>query len=254
MGTRFAGPERALVRGVSARFDRALRAAPVALDVERARAQHAGYVAALESAGVPVEWLEPDARYPDCCFIEDTAVVVGARRLLTRPGAPSREGEVDAVAERLGGTRLGGRLDGGDVLRVGPWLFVGESRRTDRAGALALAAASGLELVGVPVGGLHLKSLVTGLDERTVVAAVEFDAEPLRARGIRCLEAPEPAGGNVLALDDVVLVSDAAPRTADLLDGLGWTVRALPLDELHRADGGLTCLSLRTPRPGAWCY
>ncbi len=254
MALHFASPQSALVRGVPGSFDGALRAEPVPLDVERARTQHSGYVAALETAGVTVEWLEADARFPDCCFIEDTAVVVDTHRLLTRPGAPSRVGEVDAVAARLGGVRLPGRLDGGDVLRVGPWLFVGESSRSDREGALALAAASGLELVGVPAGGLHLKSLVTGVDAQTVIAVDGVDLAPFRERGLRCLTSPEPEGGNVLPLGDVVLVSSKAPRAADVLDAGGWSPKLLEVDELHRADGGLTCLSIRIPRERTWCY
>ena len=42
-----------------------------------------------------------DEALPDCCFIEDTAVVAAGVVLVTRPGATSRRGEVDAVAREL---------------------------------------------------------------------------------------------------------------------------------------------------------
>ncbi len=250
---RFAAPLRAYVGGVPERFDQALQASPAPIDVERARAQHAAYVAALEAAGLQVDWIPADEAHPDCCFIEDTAVVLGGRRFLTCPGAPSRRGEVEGVARVLGGTHLDGHLDGGDVLRVGPWLFVGESERTDAAGARALAEACGLELVGVPVGALHLKTVVSGLDGETVLAAPGVEAAVFESRGIRCLRTPEPEGGNLLSLGSTILVSAAAPRTAELL-ARSREVRSLELDEFHRADGGLSCLSLRIPAAGAWCY
>src|SRR5262249_17524018 len=92
---RLLGAMIAVVRGVPASFDRALASAPVAIDVARARAQHADYVAALAALGAEIVEVPADDAAPDCCFIEDTCVVAGGRALVTIPGAPSRRGEVD---------------------------------------------------------------------------------------------------------------------------------------------------------------
>lgn len=251
-------PTLALVRGVPDSFPRCLRTGADAPDLARAREQHAAYVAALESCGVATQRLPADEAFPDCCFIEDTAVVQGGRAFVTRPGAPSRRGECDAVAAALAGrlevTRMAGPglLDGGDVLRVGPWLFVGLSGRTDLAGAEELAAWAGLELRTIPVErGLHLKSAVTVVDDQTIVLDVAA-LDPGHFAGLEVIAAGEPPGGNVLALGERLLVSAAAPRTIAALRGRA-PLTTLELSEIHRADGALTCLSLRVPPPGCWC-
>lgn len=262
----FAAPARAYLRAVPDSYDRCLRSEPLPIDVPRARAQHASYAEALRAAGVEVALLEADEGCPDCCFVEDTALVLGAERALsTRPGAEGRRAEVGpvgaALQERLRVAPFGpgGTLDGGDVLRVGQTLFVGRSSRTDETGVARLrqvAAEVGLEVVALSVaGGLHLKSVVTLLAPGRLVALREGIAlEPLRARGLECLEVDEPAGANVLALGPIVLVSAAAPATAELLAGQpGLEVRAVAVDEFHKGDGALTCLSLRVPPPGGWC-
>jgi len=86
----------AIVRGVSAGFARAIAAAPPdpPLDVARARAQHAGYVEALRRAGAEIVAIDGDDGLPDCCFVEDTAVIAGGSRCWRGParrrGGPSR--------------------------------------------------------------------------------------------------------------------------------------------------------------------
>src|SRR5262249_57107560 len=117
----------ALVRAVPNSFARALarRAPDPPIDVDRARAQHAAYVAALREIGLGIVTVPADDACPDCCFVEDTVVVAGGVALLTRPGAPSRRGEVDAVARALDGrielarTDPPATVDGGDCLRLG---------------------------------------------------------------------------------------------------------------------------------------
>ena len=94
--------DRALVRPPAANFAEGLTTAGLgAPDVARALEQHAEYCRVLERCGLALTRLDPDPRHPDSTFVEDTAVVVGERALLTRPGAPSRMGEVTAVAPAL---------------------------------------------------------------------------------------------------------------------------------------------------------
>ncbi len=52
----------------------------------------------------------------------------------------------------------------------------------------------------------------------------------------------------MLALGDAVLVSAAAPRTAEALRARSLAVHVVEVGELHKGDGALTCLSLRVPR------
>ncbi len=260
----FRAPILAIVRDVPASFHRCLRTSDLPIDVDRARAQHHGYVAALIAAGVEVLRLPADEAHPDACFIEDTAVVLGAHALITHPGAPSRRGEVGPVADALARHRTlqpmhaPAILDGGDVLRAGPLLFVGLSSRSDHAGARALAELAAREQLEVRTldvaAGLHLKSAVTLVDPHTLILHNNtLDPAPFLAAGLDILRVDEPAGGNVLALGPHLLVSADAPATAALLAGRGHALTVLELGEFHRADGALTCLSLRLPAPGTWC-
>ena len=114
-------------------------------DLERTLRQHAAYRQALESSGVVTNLLDADLRYPDGCFIEDTAVVAGGLAVIARPGAPSRLGEEHAIADLMAcRTELArivapGTLDGGDVLVTGKDILVGLSSRTNAAGIEQLA-------------------------------------------------------------------------------------------------------------------
>jgi dimethylargininase len=223
------------------------------VDVPRAVAQHEAYEAALRAAGLEVRRLPPLDDYPDGMFVEDNALLLGEHAVILRPGAASRAGETASTAEALGGQftvhRLGaGHVDGGDVLRIGPVLYVGISTRTDLAGIGALdelAAPLGYRVVPVPVaGGLHLKSAATCVDGLLVhnpawtVAAHFADVEALPV-------APgEAFGGNVLLAGETLLTAADSPRTAEALAARGFRVVTLDISEMRKADAALTCMSL----------
>lgn len=264
----FAAPARVLVRQVPDTYGDCLRSdRSVAIDVAEARRQHSLYVRAERDLGVVVDELPADAACPDCCFVEDTAVVLDAVALCTRPGARSRRDETSVVGRALRAWRdvhemtEPATLDGGDVLRVGDRAFVGLSTRTNLAGLEQLrtvAALDGVEVVAVEVtGGLHLKSACSLASPTLLVydRAVLGDASlaPFVAVGLTCVAVDEPAGANVLAIGGAVLVSAAAPRTVARLGELGLDVRTVDAGEMHKGDGALTCLSLRVSAAGTWC-
>ena len=256
-----------LVGGVPASFARCERAdRSQVIDVEAARRDHAYYVDAI-AAGVELVRVEPDDRFADCMFVEDVVVVLDSTvAVLARPGAESRRGEVARVAGclptdlRVEVIESPATLDGGDALRIGRHLFVGNSVRTNAAGIDALeraANAQQIDVVRVRVpSGLHLKSACTIADEHTLVydPAVGLDLRVFAPVEVERIAAREAAGANVLALGGGrVVVSAAAPETAKLLRERGNTVVEVGAAEVHKADGGLTCCSVRIPSPGAWC-
>jgi len=67
------------------------------VDMVEARRQWESYVSALAGLGCRVTRLPPLERFPDCVFVEDTAVIVLGHALLTRPGDPSRREEIQAM-------------------------------------------------------------------------------------------------------------------------------------------------------------
>ncbi len=221
-----------------------------------ARRQHESYRAALEDSGTAVTVLPPAEDYPDSPFVEDAAVVLDGQALLTRPGAPSRRGEVDAVADALGAMTAGrvqapATVDGGDVLAVGGTVFVGRSSRTDEAGVAAVrefAEGLGYRVTAVPVSRvLHLQSAVTALDDGTVLGRSDA-VDPAAFAGLRWIETPpgERRAANVVALGaGLVLMAAAFPKTAAAVVGAGLEPVLVDTSEFAKADGGLTCLSLR---------
>jgi dimethylargininase len=228
------------------------------IDVARAREQHAAYVAALERAGWEVRFLPRMPDHADATFVEDAAVVLPELALIPRLGDDRRRAETESVRAALEPLRPllelkpPTTLDGGDVLAVESVVYVGQSRRTNHAGLKALAHAlfeHGYAVKAVEVlRCLHLKTACTSLGGDRVLANPSW-IEMKRMRGIELVEAhpDEPFGANVLALDDRVLASASHPRTNEGLARLGYTVEPLELDELEKAEAGITCLGLLVP-------
>ncbi len=248
----------ALMREVSPAFGRALVRRPGAVppDAERAAAQHAGVVAALRGLGVEVRVLPGSPLWPDCCFVEDAAVVSDRLALITRPGAESRRGEVAAVREALGAVRPVVEfaaplcLDGGDVLRVGDRLLVGRSQRSDPGAVDALRAAflpEDIEVFGVPVGdALHLKCYASAPVSGLVVSVAGWLPDALLPAGVERLVVPddEACAANMVGVGETVLVAAGYPETSRRLRAHGLEVVELELDAIAAADGSLTCLSI----------
>jgi dimethylargininase len=255
----------ALVRPPGASFAHAISSSQAAIDVTLAQAQHAEYCQALAEAGVTVEVLPPDERYPDSCFMQDPAMVIAGRAIINRPGAASRRGEEEALAALLASrfptTRIipPGTLEGGDVLILPDRVVVGRSDRTNRAGiaqlVVALADLTGLPnlsgLAGLPVlespvaGYLHLLSAVTHLGGGTLLAVEDF-VLPAALAGFPVLRVPADEGYacNVLGIGDKVILPAGHPKTAATLKAHGYDVLLVPTTEFAKADGGVTCLAL----------
>ena len=250
-------PIRALTRDVSPALARCeLTFMPrEPIDVARASEQHRAYGDALAGLGLDVVRLPADRVFPDCCFIEDVAVVVDEVAVLASPGAPSRRGELPAVEAALARDRplariaLPARLDGGDVMVVGRRVFVGRSRRTDAAGAEALAAALrpfGYDVIPVPVtGALHLKTAVTPLDGATLLVNPGWiDVAPLAGFDLVPVDRREPFAANVLAVAGRVLAHSGFARTLETLDARGYAVLPVDVSEFLKAEAGVTCMSI----------
>ena len=200
----------AVTRGVSPALARCeltfLEREPI--DYARAVTQHAAYERVLQDLGVEVIRIDADEALPDCCFVEDVAIVLDEVAVLTRPGAPSRRGETPAVAAALAPYRPlvrlddPARIDGGDVLVLGRRVFVGLSNRTDTAGREALAQAVtpfGYEVVPVRMEGcLHLKTAVTAAAANVLLVNPAWvDLGPFRGWETVAVDPGEPWGGRM---------------------------------------------------------
>jgi dimethylargininase len=251
----------AIVRAPASNFGDGITTASLgAPNFEKAREQHAVYCAALQAAGATVTVLAPDAAHPDGHFVEDPAVVIGGRAVLTRPGAAARRGETDAMRAPLARFFTAvdeivapGTVDGGDVCEAGDCVYVGISHRTNRAGAEQLGnvlASLGRTAVFVDIrtlsGILHLKGGLAYLGENRFVAIDAllplFDV-PLD-RIVRVTPGEE-FGANCVRVNDVVLIAAGHPQLQKDLTLTGYQTVILDVSEFRKMDGGLSCLSLR---------
>ena len=271
----------AVVRRVSASLPAAaLRQSADAplVDLARAHTQHAAYVEALKRVGVDVVVAgggtaeEDDDMYPDAVFVEDTAVCIDGIALATRPGHPSRRGEVKAVAQALrdagvhviafedvagpetADSEALATLDGGDVLWTGSEIFVGRSKRTNDGGIAALAKAfAPRRVVAVDVAqGLHLKSLcslakpgVIAIGPTDASKAVQAAIEAASPGHYQFLGMPTELAANCVFVNGHVLHAPGARDAMATLTGI--TPIELPNDELAKVDGALTCCSVLVP-------
>jgi dimethylargininase len=247
----------AITRDVSSSLDRCELSylSRSEIDVTLAAAQHRAYRQALQSLGCRMVELPAQDALPDAVFVEDIAVVLDEVAVLTRPGAESRRAEGVSVAEVLARHRslrtidAPGTLEGGDVLRVGRMLYVGQSARSNAAGAAQLReriAEFGYEVQPVPIHGcLHLKSAVTQVAEGTLLVQLAW-VDPAAFAGFRLIEVdPDEAhAANALWVGGGVVYPSCFPRTRRRLEAAGIAVIPVDVSELQKAEGAVTCCSL----------
>lgn len=227
------------------------------IDFALALEQHSRYVQALKDTGATIIEAPAAPELPDSVFIEDTALVLGSLAIIARPGAESRRPEVAAVAATLSrycevaDPPPGVYFDGGDILTVGRRVYVGRGKRTNQAAIDYLTTLLGTrnyEVVPVEVSGcLHLKSAVTNLGNDTVLIHTSWIPRAAFARHAQVEVHPQEAGACALRVGEHLFMSSSYPRTARRVEAHGFTPRLLDLSEFHRAEGGLTCLSILVP-------
>lgn len=252
---------RAIVRPPGANFAEGLTSersgAPVYV---QALKQHEAYCEALQRCGLKLVRLEADERYPDSTFVEDAAVITERGAIMTRPGAPSRIGEVAAAREALAhfystlsSIHDPGTLDGGDICEAGNHFFIGISERTNETGAQQLAellaswdfTSSFVDIRDVK-GILHLKSGLAYLgDNRLVVVDALSNREEFRACDLIVVNKQEEYAANCVRVNERVLVAGGYPELEERLTELGYETIALEMSEFEKMDGGVSCLSLR---------
>ena len=257
-------PTRAIVRLPSSRAAEGLTDADLgAPDPAVTASQHEAYVTALRNAGLDVTVLPAEEDLPDAHYVEDAAVLLGDDlAVLTRPGAPERRAEPARLADALphptvvsladvGGPEA--TLDGGDVLVAHDRMLIGVSRRTNEAGARALAAIVAEHRSGWPVhlvpftGVLHLKTGTTEVVPGLLLVAPTMhitDASGLDGLQQHVLADADAYAANVVPLGHTTLVAAGFPDVAALV-GRHGPITEVPMGDFERMDGGLTCLSLR---------
>lgn len=222
-------------------------------DLARLLKQHATYVQTLKDLGLAITALPALPGHPDAYFVEDAALMFPELAVITRPGAPERRAEAEAIAATIATFRPVHRLtepatlDGGDVLVVNRTVFVGLSERTNAAGAEQLSALlQGYSVIPVPVpAGLHLKSSVTRAGDHLLLTRALAAHEAFAQHPHLIVPDDEGYAANVLSINGVLVMPRGFPKTQALLEKLELPLRILDQSEVQKMDGALTCMSLR---------
>ncbi|HPF45300.1 MAG: N(G),N(G)-dimethylarginine dimethylaminohydrolase [Alphaproteobacteria bacterium] len=226
-------------------------------DYSKALLQHDDYVSALKECGLNVTVLKALDEFPDSCFVEDVALMTPHCAVLTRPGAPSRRGEVEHIADvvkifydRVEHIIAPGQVEAGDIMMVGDHYYIGLSSRTNREGANQLISI--LEKYGMSgsmvemAEMLHLKTGLGYLENNVLLACGEFISKSeFQNYNIIKINEKQSYSANSVWINDIVLVPSGFPETAKAIGDAGYRVREVDVSEFRKLDGGLSCLSLR---------
>lgn len=235
------------------------------LDFAKLIEQHSHYTNTLTALGLEVVELEALEEFPDAYFTEDVAIVTPEISVIMRPGADARLGETLHITEALAKFRTlkyiaePGIIDGGDVLIIDQagvkrHCIVGLSTRTNQSGAEQLCGILSeygyhgdiVDLGEEAPEALHFKSSVNFIDSQTLlVTQACFSLDCISAYRKLVVPEGEAYAANVVWINGKVLVADGYPVTQRLLAENGFQTMVMPVSEIAKMDGGLTCLSLR---------
>ena len=257
----------AIVRKVASTYDKCVKPAgsTVPIDVRLAQEQHQAYCGTLKKLGLKLIKIEADERFPDCCFVEDPAIVIGDTAIISRMGVKSRRGEDIAVRQTLARYKTirwikpPGTIEGGDVLRIGQNIYIGISERTNLSAinqVRAIASGYGYEVIPALVRGMiHLKTGCTYLGNNYVTlvkgparpdgrSGGQLDAKPFAGYRKIIIPKSESYSANCLSINGRVLIPKGYPKTKKLIKKAGFKVTELDMSEFRKGGGSLTCLSI----------
>jgi dimethylargininase len=187
--------------------------------------------------------------------VEDAAFILPEVAVITRPGADTRKPETESIARTLKPYRElvyvtePATVDGGDVLVLDKDIYIGISTRSNQAAVDQLNELLGqynYRVHGVELQDcLHLKSAVTRVDDSTLLINRQWvDVKYFDGFHLIDIDGSEPYAANCLPVNGAVLYPTAFPKTRKRLEEAGYKVRAIPMDELAKAEGAVTCCSL----------
>ncbi|QYG92028.1 amidinotransferase [Iamia sp. SCSIO 61187] len=244
--------------------------AEVAVDLERARTQWDGLVAALREAGAEVEVIEQDAEVPDLVFTANAGIVSGETFVPAHFRHPERQPETERFATWFadrGATveRLPDDLShegAGDALPFGadtgpgaPVLLSGYRFRSDAAATTPLSVLTGavvrpIELVDerlyhiditfCPLDDRHALCAPLGWDRYGTAVVESLVPEPLWLTDDEALAFT----ANSVVVGTTVLMPHVPPRVGRQLEAWGFDPVAVDVGEFLKAGGACRCLTL----------
>jgi N-dimethylarginine dimethylaminohydrolase len=239
------------------------------LDVDLARDQHDAIAKAFSQSGVEVHYVDPlEKPSPNLMFCADLLFMTPSGVILARPASEVRAGEEVNVAKRLGTMNIpilkimhsSATFEGADALWINERkVFIGRGLRTNQEAITQITTT--LEELGVrvtpidlPIGTMHLMGVLRFLDRDLAICwpyRLAWKAvEELELSGIKILFIPDEEesihGGalNFVTLGPKkILLAEGNPITQGFLESKGVECNTVRVDELHKAAGGIGCLT-----------
>ncbi len=242
-------------------------------DFDIAKRQHEILCGLLRDAGAEIVSLpRSESLTLDAVYAHDASLATDFGMILMNPGKKNRVAEAQAHREFyeqlgiavLGEVRFPGTSESGDIVWLDPQtLLVGHGYRTNRTGIeqlCALLAPKNVQVLSAPLpygpgpsACLHLMSLMSVLDERTILVDLPWLAvetvELLTERGFRLIEIEyserDSLACNVLSLGKNRLIAiEENIKTNKKMRDAGFDVRTFPGSEICiNGAGGPTCLT-----------
>jgi N-dimethylarginine dimethylaminohydrolase len=240
-----------------------------AVDLVRAKEEHAAMVDAFRAVQVEVHFVEPDLPcQPNQMFCADLFVMTPQGAILARPASTVRAGEERWVARKLAvlGIPLLATLTGNACFEGADLMWIDETtamigrglRTNDEAitQIKALLAGMNIELIAVdmPFGTMHFMGMLRIVDHdlaicwprRTPHRAVRL----LQERGYTVKfpafadDLPSHRGINFVTLGPRrILMVSGLSKIQSTYESLGIECLTCPTDELSRAAGNVGCLT-----------
>ena len=243
-----------IVRGPGRSYKDCLRTKKVEIDTDRAIKQHETYAQTLSELGIDLVRLNPLEEFPDSCFVEDTAVIIGDMAIICRLKPASRRGEENEIGKVLKEYKEvfhiiePAFLEGGDLLVTQDKVYIGRSGRSDDNGISQLRdiLRESRDLIPVDIeDSLHLKSFCTLIDEETLLIREGSGCKGI-FKGFRFIQAPHEEGNaaNVLSIHGRIIMPKGYPITRERIMEMGHEVIEVDISEFEKGDGGVTCLSI----------
>lgn len=234
-----------------------------------AKDQHDRIAQAYNQFGVKTYYVEPPASVsPNLIFCADLFFMTPEGAILSRPASTIRAGEERWIARRLAdlGVPLIRTMQGNAFFEGADaqWLdkqtvLIGHGLRTNEEGIRQVSAvlnSMNIEVIPIdlPIGTMHLMGILRFLDSnlamiwpyRLAWKAIDI----LKRKGYRILlipdiqEAIQTGAFNFVTLEPRhILMSSGNPKTQRVLESQGVRCHTLPMEELHKAAGGIGCLT-----------
>jgi len=242
-------------------------------DFAAAQMQHEILCGLLREVGAEVVALpSTESLTLDAVYAHDASLATDYGLVLMNPGKKNRVAEARAHADFCGRMRIPvfgeisppGASESGDIVWLDSrTLLIGDGYRTNKAGIeqiRSLLSSKNVEVLSAPLpygpgptACLHLMSLMSVLDEQTILVDLPWLAvetvELLRGRGFKMIEIEyserDSLACNVLSLGGKRLIAlKENARTNQRMRDAGFDVRTFPgLEICINGAGGPTCLT-----------